>query len=196
MSAADDLSAQAFVRFVDDVRRYIRRRVDDPSAREDLVQEVFLRVHGRREQLEDGERLAGWVRRITANVVTDHYRKQRRAGALPEVLPADEPEVDDGRELLGVWLAANVSALAPHHREVLELTELQGLTQREAAARLGLTLPAVKARVRRGRAELMQRLERCCHLELDHRGALVGYQPRGACAPVCCSSAAERDEQR
>ena len=32
---------------VDDVRRYVRRRVDDPVAQEDLVQEVFLRMHDR-----------------------------------------------------------------------------------------------------------------------------------------------------
>ncbi|MEM7153482.1 MAG: sigma-70 family RNA polymerase sigma factor [Myxococcota bacterium] len=187
-----DASAVAFERFVGGVRRYVQSRVDDPAARDDLVQEVFLRVHDRRDQVQDDERLAGWIRRIAANVVHDHYRRARNTEELPAELhaptdPADEPEALD-RALIASWLAATVGQLEPQHREVLTLTELQGLTQREAAARLGLSLPAVKARVRRGRAALLQRLERCCHIELDHRGALIGYSPRDPCAPssTCC----------
>lgn len=179
-----------FVRFVDDVRRYVRRRVDDPSVQDDLVQEVFLRVHDRREQLRDDERLAGWVRRIASNVVTDHYRRRpataARSEALPEQLAAPSDEDEGERTLLAAWIAITVEQLDPPYRDVLTLTELQGLTQREAAARLGLSLPAVKARVLRGRAELRRRLERCCHVELDHRGALVGYSPRSPCTPARC----------
>ncbi|MCX4241810.1 sigma-70 family RNA polymerase sigma factor [Paraliomyxa miuraensis] len=172
---------------VDDVRRFVRRRVDDPVAQEDLVQEVFLRVHDRRDQLRDDERLAGWIRRIAANVVTDHYRRRPPAEPLPELLPAPPDEDDESaRTLLASWLALTVSTLEEPYRDVLTLTELQGLTQREAAARLGLSLPAVKSRVLRGRAELRKRLERCCHVELDHRGALVSYEPRSACTPQRC----------
>lgn len=188
MSDVQTSEAPAFVRFVDDVRRYVRRRVDDPAVQEDLVQEVFLRVHARQEQLRDDERLAGWVRRIAANVVIDHHRRRRPPEALPEALPDPQPEDEDedDRALLAAWLALTVSALDEPYRDVLTLTELQGLTQREAAARLGLSLPAVKARVLRGRAELRRRLERCCDVELDHRGALVGYTPRSPCATARC----------
>jgi len=174
-------------RLVDDVRRMVQRRVEDPSIQDDLVQEVLLRVHSRADQLRDDERVAGWVRRIAFNVVTDHYRRRPPAEPLPPVMVAPEPEEDDGRALLAAWVAATVSRLPEHHREVLTLTELQGLTQRETAARLGLSVPAVKARVRRGRAALLERLERCCDLELDHRGVLVDYTPRSSCtASTCC----------
>ncbi|MEX1366823.1 MAG: sigma-70 family RNA polymerase sigma factor [Nannocystaceae bacterium] len=186
-----DAAPDAIASLVEDVRRLVRRRVDDPAVRDDLVQEVLLRVHDRRDQLLDDERLAGWVRRIAANVISDHYRRGRRRDpeALPEELAAPRPDSADDptdRALLAAWLGVTVRALPEHHREVLELTELQGLTQREAAELLGLSLPAVKARVRRGRAELLRRLERCCHLELDHRGALVGYAPRTPYDPARC----------
>ena len=86
-------SSPALESFVDDVRRYVRRRVDDPAVRDDLVQEVFLRVQGRREQLRDDERLAGWIRRIAANVVSDHYRRRRPAEALPAAIAISRPTV-------------------------------------------------------------------------------------------------------
>ncbi|MCH9687904.1 MAG: sigma-70 family RNA polymerase sigma factor [Deltaproteobacteria bacterium] len=186
--------AQATQRLVDDVRRFVRRRVDDRTAREDLVQEILLRVHGRRDQLRDDERLAGWVRRIASNVVTDHYRRRRRAEVLSPTLdepnpiePAPAPEPEPERALIGAWLIKTVAELPAPHRDILTLTELQGLTQRESAARLGLTLSAAKSRVLRARAMLLDKLQQCCHLELDHRGALIGYTPRaGGCAPSCC----------
>ena len=180
----DDTVARVF----EDVRHYVRHRVDDPATQDDLVQEILLRVHDRRQQLRDDERVTAWVRRIASSVVADHYRRRRPAEALPEVLPAPPPEhAPDERSLLAAWAAATVSQLDPPYREVLTRTELQGLTQREVAEQLGLTLPAVKARVRRGRAELLRRLERCCHVELDHRGSLVDYAPRSPCAAaVCC----------
>ncbi len=188
------ISSDALAPFVDDVRRYVRRHVEDPSSQEDLVQEVFVRVHDRRDQLRDEERLAGWIRRIAANVVIDHYRRHRSFDALPAQL-ADPAALGGAsgpdRAILGSWLVQNIGELEPIHREVLVLTELQGLTQREAAGRLGLSLSAVKARVRRGRAALLDRLQRCCHLELDHRGALVGYEPRGGCSTSCCSDPSE-----
>lgn len=184
-------SATAFAAFVDDVRRYVARKVDDPAARDDLVQEVFVRVHDRSAQLADDQRLAGWIRTITRNVIHDHYRRRRPTDPLPPQLGADAPEDDDGirldRALIGSWLMHTIERLPAPQRDVLTLTELQGLKQREAAARLGLSLPAVKARVRRGRAELLRRLVRCCHVELDAQGALMGYTPRDPCeAGSCC----------
>ncbi|MCA9708485.1 MAG: sigma-70 family RNA polymerase sigma factor [Myxococcales bacterium] len=182
MSVASPIDAAV----VAEVRRYVRRRVDDPATQDDLVQEVLLRVHDRREQLRDDERIAGWVKRIAAHVVVDHHRRRRPPEALPEGLLAPTDDDPGERALLAAWVAANVASLEPSYREVLERTELQGLTQREVAEQLGLSLPAVKSRVRRGRAELLRRLERCCHVELDHRGALMGYVPRSPCTPARC----------
>jgi predicted DNA-binding protein (UPF0251 family) len=68
------------------------------------------------------------------------------------------------------------------HREALTLTELEGLTQVEAAARLGLSISGMKSRVQRARAELRKLLTACCEVDLDRRGDISGYTPRnGAC---------------
>ena len=52
-----------------DVRRFIARRVE-LDAVEDLVQEVFLKVHESAGELRDVERLAPWLFRIARNVVS------------------------------------------------------------------------------------------------------------------------------
>ncbi|MBK8239755.1 MAG: TauD/TfdA family dioxygenase [Deltaproteobacteria bacterium] len=64
------------------------------------------------------------------------------------------------------------------YREALTLTELEGLTQREAAEMLGISLSGMKSRVQRGRAQLRRALEVCCDIDVDVRGRVIGYTPR------------------
>ena len=177
----------AWAALVEEVRRYVRRRVDAPDVVDDLVQEVFVRVHDRAEQLRDGDKLAAWIGRIAAHVVVDHYRRSGRQVPLEEE-PVQVPEADEGLDMgpLLAWVATSVDSLEPAYRDVLRLTELQGMTQREAARRLGLSLTAVKSRVRRGRAKVEQAVHECCHVELDARGGVVDYAPRDPCQTACC----------
>ena len=68
--------------------------------------------------------------------------------------------------------------LPEHYRQALELTELEGVTQKEAAGRLGLSVSGMKARVQRGRSKLKDVIDDCCSIEFDRRGGLVDYHRR------------------
>ena len=95
---------------------------------------------------------------------------------LPENLP-DEDVISE----LFPSVRAMVMSLPAQDRQALILTEYQGLTQKELAERLGLSLSGAKSRVQRARAKLKQQLLDCCHFELDRRGHVIDYQPRCAC---------------
>ena len=75
------------------------------------------------------------------------------------------------------------------YREALTLTELEGLSHKEAAALVGVSLTAMKSRVQRGRDKLRAALVACCHIALDARSRVVGCEPRGDgnTPEVCCS---------
>ncbi|MCA1674143.1 MAG: hypothetical protein LC799_18765, partial [Actinobacteria bacterium] len=59
----------------------------------------------------------------------------------------------------------------------LRLTDLDGHTQADAAAIIGLSTTAMKTRVQRARAQLRALFTRCCEIELDRRGGIIDYQP-------------------
>ena len=63
-----------------DLRRFVRRRVSDDHAADDLLQETFVRVHRNLGTLHEADRLAAWVYRIARNVIHDHHRKATRRG--------------------------------------------------------------------------------------------------------------------
>ena len=162
-----------------DLRRFIRRRVGDDHAADDLLQETFLRIHRGLDALGDGDRVAGWVYRIARNVVHDHHRRgSKDQVSLVDDTPATEDDAGDPRHRAGEWMDEMICQLPEGYAQAVQLSEIEGLGQQEVAARLGRSLSGAKSRLQRGRAMLTEVLESCCHFHTDGRGNLTGCDPR------------------
>ena len=79
------------------------------------------------------------------------------------------------------WLRPTAESLPDGYREALLLADFEGLSQRQVADRLGLSLSGAKSRVQRARKLLRQRLEQCCELALEPGGKVVDFRRRRAC---------------
>jgi RNA polymerase sigma-70 factor (ECF subfamily) len=185
--------------FGDRLRRFVARRVANEADVEDILQEVFLRVHERLDTLDRADRLTSWLFQITRNAIIDHYRASERRrthplgedGASEVVPPADplanglEEEVASSREELASCLRPMVERLSPRYRDALVLVGMEGLTQKEAAARSGLSISGMKSRVQRGRRALKEMLLDCCRVRHDAGGRVTGYEARGSSCGPC-----------
>jgi RNA polymerase sigma-70 factor, ECF subfamily len=166
---------------------FIGRRVSDRDSAEDILQDVMLRIHRHAAELTEVSAVSGWIHEIARNAIIDHYRRAvvRReqpigAGLELEHPPPVEPEPvpAEARAELAACLAPLLAQLPAIYREALQLTDLEGLTQAAAAARVGLTTSGMKARVRRGRGQLKELLTNCCEVALDRRGGVIDYRPQ------------------
>lgn len=169
------------------LRAFIAKRVGNESDTDDILQEVFLRLHLHLDQLKEPDRLLSWVFQITRHVIIDYYRSPSRrreqpVGLADELETVDEqvtvePESPSGRELSGC-LRPMIERLPEEYRQAMVLVELEGLTQQQAAERVGLSLPGMKSRVQRGRKQLKLLLEDCCVIELDRRKGVIEFEHR------------------
>lgn len=175
-------SEQLWETFSVPLHQFIQRRVPDPHSAEDILQDVFLKIHTRIDTLQQHDRVAAWIYQIARNAIADYYRARRPTTDLSETLvaPDDLTEEDLVPELLPC-VAAMVDALPDAYREALRLTEYTGLSQKQLSERLGISFSGAKSRVQRARAKLKQQLLDCCHFQLDHAGRIIDYQPRCAC---------------
>jgi RNA polymerase sigma-70 factor (ECF subfamily) len=177
---------QTWRAFAEPLRRFLRGRVSDPSVAEDLLQDVFLKATRGLPRLAEPAKLPGWLFLIARRVVIDHYRTRKETLPLPDDLVASE--VPDAREAEALQAAFRrmVHSLPPPYREAILLTEFAGLTQKEYAERMGISVSGAKSRVQRGRAELKKLLLDCCRFEFDPRGHAFDCEPRrpDAC-PEC-----------
>ena len=177
------------------LRPYVARRVSSRAEADDIVQEILVRVHKGLASLRDGESFGGWVYRIAGRALADAARAKSRAPIPAPVGDQVSPAADDAADLesqLGGCVALFVARLPSPYREAIMLTELQGLTQKDAAEMLGGSLSGMKSRVRRGRERLREMFEECCQISVDCRGRVIECEARQLDRiPPDCRGAAE-----
>jgi RNA polymerase sigma-70 factor (ECF subfamily) len=148
MGGDDDFAAfyrEVYPRLIGQVRVL----TGEVATAEDAVQEAAVRAASRWRQLRRYELPEAWVRQVAFRLAIDALRRGgRQAGALAR-LRARPPEPED-RTLIEAlrWLPLPV-------REALVLHHCLDLPVREVAAQLGLPAGTVKARLWRGRAQLL-----------------------------------------
>lgn len=186
--------------FSDRLRAFIARRVADEADVDDILQEVYLRIHQRADSVQQPERLVSWLYQVTRNAIIDHYRRPVRRREAPTAFvpepsthhPSETFFLDEAgagaaqaQQELASCLPPMIGQLPSHYREAIRLVDLRGATQREAAERLGVSVPGMKSRVQRGRRALKDMLQDCCRIEQDVGGRITGYEPPGGSCTGC-----------
>jgi len=168
---------------------FIAKRVADDVQADDILQEVFLRVHRQLGRLNDPDRVVAWLYQIARNAIVDYHRAPGRrreqpvglSGDMELITPRSLPADDQSGRLrteLAACLRPMLDRISKDYREAVTLVELEGLTHQAAAKRLGLSVSGMKSRVQRGRKQLKQMLQDCCLIQLDCRGGVADYELR------------------
>jgi len=161
--------------------RFICSRMADPEDAEDILQEVFLRIHTHIGTVRESSRLESWIYQIARNSMNDYYRARRTHVELTDLATEDEHPDEDAAESLAPSIREIVDTLPERYRQALILTEYEGLSQKELAERLGLSFSGAKSRVQRAREKVRDALLTCCHFEFDARGLVYDYRQHCCC---------------
>jgi RNA polymerase sigma-70 factor (ECF subfamily) len=170
------------------LQRFIQKRVSNVYDAEDILQNVFMKIHKHVPELHDEAKLRAWVFRITNNAIVDYYRSNK-SGVEYTVLAdmaADEiPFIDNVNHETAACAKAMLQHLPDKYREAITLTELINLPQKDVAASLGLSLSCTKSRVQRARKKLKEMLLDCCQFEFDRRGGVIDYKRKNNDCRYC-----------
>lgn len=178
----DEVTQTLWIDLHDRLYKFIFSRVHDPDDVDDILQDVFLKIHTRLATIRDTSRIESWVFQITRNCIHDHYRKPVR---LP--LETDIPVTDDvgGEEDtaadLAPYIQEIVQSLPEKYREAILLTDYGGINQSAAAKQLGISPSGFKSRVQRARSMIREIMLTCCHFEFDVRGIICDYREHCCC---------------
>jgi RNA polymerase sigma-70 factor, ECF subfamily len=173
-------------KFSDELRRFILKHVQDLDTAEDILQDVFVKIHVHIDSLQHEDRLESWVYQIVRHAITDHYRARKPSLNVDDIpLAIEEEEDEDAIKELAPCVKAIISALPENDRDALMMTTFGGLNQKELAEKLSISPSGARSRVQRAREKLKELLLNCCHFEFDHLGNMIDYQPRPDCCPKC-----------
>ena len=193
----------------DGLRAFIAKRVNDQEHVDDILQDVFVRVHRQMDTVSDPHRIVSWIYQITRNAIVDYYRRPGRQREIPTGLSSElevrdevsrhletarRDESAESRSELAGCLRPMIGRLSQDYRDAITLVEMDGLTQQAAARQMGLSLSGMKSRVQRGRKQLKQMLEDCCLIQLDRRRAVIDYDMRDNGCDSCRTSSRKADD--
>lgn len=137
---------------------------------EEIVQDVFLKVHDRQDEFRGDSAVKTWIYRITVNTSLDYLKKQKAAkrSFLQRFSgkQAEEPahfnhpgvqleEEEAYRKLFGV-----INELPVQQKTALILLKIEGMSQAEAAEVMEISAKAVESLFQRAKANLSQKLQK------------------------------------
>jgi RNA polymerase sigma-70 factor (ECF subfamily) len=165
LAGRQDAFAEIIRRHREPVYRLIRGYTGNPEEALDLVQDTFISAFKHLDRYDQSRPFRPWLARIAINKCRDWSRRRavRRIflldfaasdaiGSVPDPHPGADDSTADRQELDLLWTA--VSRLPRSLKEPLILRTIDGLSQAETAAALGISEKAVETRIYRARRSL------------------------------------------
>jgi len=166
---------------------FIKSRVSDSFIAEDILHEVFIKIHAKLDMLDEPIKLRSWLYQITRNTIIDYYRTRKIETELPDwiVEPTQIDTEEIIRQELSSCLAPMINNLPEKYRLAIQLSEIEGKTQKEVAKQENISLSGAKSRVQRGRTMLKTMLHDCCQLEINKSKQIIDYSVKDKFCKFC-----------
>ena len=160
---------------------YLRHRLADVDAADDVLQDVFVKALRQGRQFCALDNPRAWLFQVARNTLVDRARSAHATeplseGAAEPAAPA--PETLAPVDALAGCLTRSLAELLPEDAAILRACDLEGQTARSFALAHGLGLSATKSRLRRARQRLRDQLTTACRVSFNVDGSVAGHVPR------------------
>ena len=152
--------------------KYLERRTGDRSLAEDILQDAFVKVMARPDQVPTDEGSVAWFYRTLRNAAIDRFRRQgaaaRAADAFARELEMNvEPDDEIEREICAC-ISRLAGTLKPEYADVLTAVDVKGMPVKEYAAASGISASNAGVRAFRAREALKKRVTQSCGTCAEH----------------------------
>ena len=163
---------------------YIKKRINNQIDAEDLTQEVFYKLSNSKN--ENIKNIKSWVYTIAKNSIIDHYRKKKQlTQEIGNIEFQEELSEKDAINELSNCIAPFLNQLPEDYRDIMKLSELDDVPQKEIAERLNINYVTVRSKIQRGRLKLKDLISNCCTVIQGGKGGIVDYKRNRDCGGEC-----------
>ncbi|MFI5202875.1 MAG: RNA polymerase sigma factor SigZ [Flavobacteriales bacterium] len=166
---------QIWNEFHDKLHGFILKRVHDTEVANDLLQDIFVKIHTKINTLKQEDKLTSWIYQVTRNSILDYFKTKKPSSSLPaDLTETTEPKTFN--QEMENCLKSMLNELPPEHKDAILQTELGTLSQKEYAEKIGISYSGAKSRVQRARQELNDLFKSCCRTSFDKYGNAISHQ--------------------
>ena len=163
--------------YQEDIKAFLHSKISNPDDVDELLQEISIRAFLNLDTLKSEEKTKAWLFTIAGNMVIDFYRKNRNKGMIPH--PDDLWYLDQSVNVEHVFshcVAPLIKDLPADVAELLTAIDIEGQSQKEYAAGLGISYSTLKSRVQKARKLLHALFNEHCDISVDRRGKILDFK--------------------
>ena len=149
---------QIYQQFKEKVWRLVSKFVSGHHDRQDLFQEVFLKIHNALPAFRKEAALATWIYRITANTAINHLKAQKRRELLHQLLSGLRLVHEESLKELEDPIVLPLKLLNPRQKMILLMADVEEIKLEDIAAALKLPIGTVKSNLSRAREIIRKEL--------------------------------------
>lgn len=166
---------KSWAEFSEQLFGFILSKVHQREDAEDILQDVYLKSIQNIDKLAPNSNLNAWLYTVTRNSINDFFRAKGKSVGSSQII--EELFDDDNKNETTdhfCCLEPHIKELPDNYREVIMMSEINGLKHADIAEKLDLSISAIKSRVVRGRELLKDKFVSCCQYHLNEEGKLTG----------------------
>ena len=128
---------------------------------QDILQEGFIKVFAKLDQVKNPAAFPGWIRRLMINTALEKYRSQVILQRVDDVKGEIREETDNSvfSDLATEELVRIIQTLSPKYRMVFNLYAVEGYSHQEISEELGISVGTSKSNLLRARAILQEKIK-------------------------------------
>ncbi|MEN8158389.1 MAG: sigma-70 family RNA polymerase sigma factor [Bacteroidota bacterium] len=129
---------------------------------QDIMQEGFVKVFKKLDQVKNPAAFPGWIRRVMVNTALEKYRSHVILQRMDDVQEEADEASDDGifDRLMCQELVDLIQTLSPRYRMVFNLYAIEGYSHQEISDELGISVGTSKSNLSRARAILQEKIQK------------------------------------
>lgn len=163
--SSDQSFEEVFKQYFNPLVNYVNSHINNWEDSREIVQNTFLKIWEVRDRLDIDTSLKSYLYQASKNGMIDFIRLSKRNLAVKENLKLTSSEIEENSKSLDSFvirqeLKKALTQLKPKNREIFILHKVEGLTHKEIASHLDISIRAVEDNVKRATVLLRELLEK------------------------------------
>ena len=170
---------------------FISKHAIDKDDVNDIIQDTFLKVKTNIDSLRNPAKVESWIFQIARNTINDHFREKKKffeaeenikeVSIEPNAFAEEDIKIKIQTQGFSEYAGFIVSELPEKYRKAVYMADIEGLSMKEVAEELNISVSGAKSRVQRGRKMIKEIILKCCEVNTDKYGNIVDYEPHNKC---------------
>lgn len=166
---------------------YISKNVNSTEDVNDIIQNTFIKVKNNIDTLKNPLKADKWIFQIARNTMNDYFRAQKKnleyqnnyteSYYEPDAFENEEINVKIKTQEISEYADFIIEGLPEKYKQAVLMADIEGLSMKEVAENLKLSVSGAKSRVQRGRKLIKELILKCCEIQTDVYGNIVDYEP-------------------